>query len=71
MLTVETETGVGFAPEILEALRSRGFEVEEVSRSGAFGRVHAVRWHPDTREWEGGADPDWEGAVAKPREMIR
>jgi gamma-glutamyltranspeptidase/glutathione hydrolase len=67
----ETGTGMGFAPEVLAELRTLGFEVEEVERTGAFGRIHAVRWLPEQRTWVGVADPDWEGAVAVPREMIR
>jgi gamma-glutamyltranspeptidase len=40
--------------------------VDTISRVGAFGRIHAVRWHPESGQWEGAADPDWEGAAAVP-----
>jgi len=70
-VVVETETGMGFGPEVVEELRALGLSVEEIGRAGAFGRIHAVRWLPDQRVWEGVADPDWEGAVGVPREMIR
>ena len=70
-ILAETETGVGFAPDVLAEFRALGFEVQEVGRPGAFGRIHAVQWLPEARTWVGVADPDWEGAVATPREMIR
>lgn len=59
------------AESVAEWFRATGYAVEMVEGAGAFGRVHAVRWHPEERVWEGGADPDWEGAVAVPREVIR
>jgi gamma-glutamyltranspeptidase/glutathione hydrolase len=65
-VTVETRTGLGFAPEVLARLRALGYAVEEEPRAGRFGRVHAVRWHAGALEWEGVADPDWEGAAAAP-----
>lgn len=70
-ILAETETGMGFAPEVIAEFRALGFEVEEVDRSGAFGRIHAVQWLAEARTWVAVADPDWEGAVASPREMIR
>ncbi|MEK9507310.1 gamma-glutamyltransferase [Gemmatimonadota bacterium Y43] len=63
---IELETGLGFDSTVVAALRDLGIEVEPIDRSGAFGRIHAVRWHPDTGEWEGAADPDWEGVAAVP-----
>ncbi len=71
VLLLETETGLGFGSAAEDALEALGFEIEVVSRPGAFGRIHAVRWHSDAREWEGAADPDWEGAVARPQGVIR
>jgi len=68
---METGTGMGFSAEVIAAFREMGFDVDEVDTSGAFGRIHAVRWLPEEGVWEGAADPDWEGAVAVPREMIR
>jgi gamma-glutamyltranspeptidase/glutathione hydrolase len=70
-LEVETQTGMGFGAEVITELQALGYEVEVVERAGAFGRIHAVRWREDERLWVGVADPDWEGAVAAPREMIR
>ncbi|HSG48242.1 MAG TPA: gamma-glutamyltransferase, partial [Longimicrobiales bacterium] len=40
---METETGMGFAPEVVAEFRALGFEVQEIGRAGAFGRIHAVR----------------------------
>jgi gamma-glutamyltranspeptidase/glutathione hydrolase len=63
---VETETGRGFEDAVVRWLQAAGFAVETVDRAGAFGRVHAVQWHPGSGVWEGAADPDWEGAAAVP-----
>ena len=65
-VSIEIGTGLGFQAEAVAALRALGIEVEEIDDVGAFGRVHAVRWHPDTGTWEGAADPDWEGAAIAP-----
>lgn len=65
-VSIEMGTGLGFQSEAVAALRALGIEVEEVDDVGAFGRVHAVRWHADTGTWEGAADPDWEGAATAP-----
>lgn len=65
-VSLEVSTGMGFDAPALAALRAMGVEVGEVARAGAFGRIHAVRWHPETGEWEGAADPDWEGVAAAP-----
>lgn len=68
---LEVVPGRGFDDTVVDWFEATGYSVETVERSGAFGRVHAVRWHPEDRTWEGAADPDWEGAVAAPREVIR
>ncbi len=65
-VALEVGTGMGFMDDAVEALRAEGIEVDAVDRDGAFGRVHAVRWHADTGVWEGAADPDWEGAAVAP-----
>jgi gamma-glutamyltranspeptidase/glutathione hydrolase len=65
-VTVETATGLGFSAEVLARLRALGYAVEERAEPGGFGRIHAVRWHPDEDVWEGVADPDWEGSTAAP-----
>lgn len=65
-VALEVGTGMGFMDDAVEALRAAGIEVEAVDRDGAFGRVHAVRWHADTGLWEAAADPDWEGAAVAP-----
>jgi gamma-glutamyltranspeptidase/glutathione hydrolase len=57
--------------EVAAWFRATGYTAEAVEEVGAFGRVHAVRWLPESGEWEGAADPDWEGAAAAPREVIR
>lgn len=68
---LEIVPGQGFDDTVIGWFEATGYSVETLERSGAFGRVHAVRWHPEEGVWEGGADPDWEGAAAAPREVIR
>ena len=68
---LEVVPGQGFDDAVAGWFEATGYSVEMVERSGAFGRVHAVRWHPEEGVWEGGADPDWEGAAVAPREVIR
>lgn len=65
-IDVEVDTGLGFEEAVIERLRTMGYEVDPTDREGAFGRIHAVRWHADTGVWEAVADPDWEGAAAVP-----
>jgi gamma-glutamyltranspeptidase / glutathione hydrolase len=65
-IDVEIGTRLGFDDAVVERLRSMGYEVDATDREGAFGRIHAVRWHEDVGVWEAAADPDWEGAAAVP-----
>ena len=68
---LEEVPGMGFGDGTAEYFRRHGYTVEMVDRVGAFGRVHAVRWHPEEGVWEGVADPDWEGAAVIPRGDVR
>lgn len=43
-----------------------GFDVKSIKRYGAFARVHAVTYNPETSTWTGVADPDWEGTAEGP-----
>lgn len=65
-IDVEIGTGFGFDDAVIEELRAMGYEVDATDREGAFGRIHAARWHADLGVWEAVADPDWEGAAAVP-----
>ncbi|MEM9328671.1 MAG: gamma-glutamyltransferase, partial [Bacteroidota bacterium] len=47
---------------------AEGFEVEAITRYGAFARVHAVQRDPETGLWTGMADLDWEGTALGPSE---
>ena len=51
----------GWPIAVAEGLRATGFEVTEIDRHAAFGRVHLVARKGDV--WEGVADPDWEGTA--------
>lgn len=66
VVQAEIVDGLGFSDAVLDSLAARGFAIETITRTGAFGRIHAVRWHPDLGVWEGVADPDWEGAAVTP-----
>ena len=48
------------------AWKAAGFEVTPIDRYGAFARVHAVTYDPETNIWTGVADPDWEGTAEGP-----
>ncbi|MDF9798601.1 gamma-glutamyltranspeptidase/glutathione hydrolase [Catalinimonas alkaloidigena] len=61
---VETHSGEGWQDEVLEALKAKGFLLNEVPEVARFGRVHAVEYNADTQQFVGAADPDWEGAAA-------
>lgn len=43
--------------------QKQGFEVEAITRYGAFARVHAISRNPETNIWTGMADLDWEGTA--------
>jgi gamma-glutamyltranspeptidase/glutathione hydrolase len=63
---LETSPGIGWSPDVVTALEEQGWTVSTQDRSGAFGRVHAVRWDAQAGQWVGGADPDWEGSADGP-----
>jgi len=65
-LRVETSPMIGWTATELEEMRALGLEVQEVERSGAFGRVHGIQRDPGTGVWIGAADPDWEGVARGP-----
>jgi len=60
---IETHEGLEWSPEDFDFLKANGFLIEEVPNQARFGRVHAVRYHEIEKEWEGAADPDWEGTA--------
>jgi gamma-glutamyltranspeptidase/glutathione hydrolase len=62
----ETSPGIGWTDAELDQMRALGIEVDEVQRSGAFGRVHGIQFDPETGMWLGAADPDWEGSTQAP-----
>ncbi len=46
--------------------QAQGFEIEAITRYGAFARVHAIARDPETGQWTGMADLDWEGTAEGP-----
>jgi len=65
-LRVETSPMIGWTEAEVAEMRAMGLEVQEVERSGAFGRVHGIQRDPATGLWIGAADPDWEGVARGP-----
>ncbi len=65
---METHLGAGWAPETVEAVEAlMGVDITSTNRTGAFGRIHGIRFNAETGRWEGVADPDWEGTALGPR----
>ena len=50
--------------------QANGFEIEALTRYGAFARVHAIGRDPETNTWVGMADLDWEGTAESPDESL-
>ncbi|MEM8896078.1 MAG: gamma-glutamyltransferase, partial [Bacteroidota bacterium] len=46
--------------------QEQGFEIEAITRYGAFARIHAIIRNPETDIWAGMADLDWEGSSQGP-----
>lgn len=61
---VETHSGEGWKDEVLQALEAKGYLLNEVPEIARFGRVHAVEYDAESKQFIGAADPDWEGAAA-------
>lgn len=60
----ETSSVAAFDTTSVSAL---GLPTQFVERETSFGRVHGIAYDAATGEWEGVADPRWEGAAAVPR----
>jgi gamma-glutamyltranspeptidase/glutathione hydrolase len=65
-LDAETSPVVGWTPDELGNMRALGIDVTENPGTGAFSRVHAVQYDPESGIWYGVADPDWEGSARGP-----
>jgi gamma-glutamyltranspeptidase len=67
----EAETGLTLEgripPAVQQALRDRGHPVKTAPDwTEKMGHAHMIRYHTDTREWEGGSDPRSDGAAIAP-----
>ena len=62
-VSMETHVGAGWHADVVEGVRALGLEIREVARTGAFGRIHGIHYNAVTGQWEGVADPDWEGTA--------
>jgi gamma-glutamyltranspeptidase/glutathione hydrolase len=58
-----------FPLAVLEWLRGRGFKMEIIARDGErhLGRVHAIRYDPESGEFVGVAEPAYDGTAAGPQ----
>lgn len=70
-LSMETHEGPGWTAFLVDQVRALGIEVREVNRTGAFGRIHGIRYFSGSGQWEGVADPDWEGTALGVRHRPR
>ena len=68
-LDAETSPIIGWTPDELGDMRALGIDVTETAAAGAFSRVHAIQFDPETGIWSGVADPDWEGSARGPIRM--
>jgi gamma-glutamyltranspeptidase/glutathione hydrolase len=66
-LDVETSPVIGWTEGDMANMRALGLQLRTTARPGAFSRVHAVQYDPETNTWHGMADPDWEGSARGPR----
>jgi gamma-glutamyltranspeptidase/glutathione hydrolase len=64
--TIDMEMSAGWNQGDVAGIRAIGLEISETERIGAFGRVQAIRYDPETGEWEGVSDPDSEGTARGP-----
>ena len=62
-LAMETHPGPGWTASLVDEVRAMGIEVREIDQTGAFGRIHGIRYFSGSGQWEGVADPDWEGTA--------
>jgi len=64
--SAETSPDIGWTESELAEMRALGLDIDESPGSGGFGRVHGIQRDPDTGDWIGAADPDWEGVARGP-----
>lgn len=60
----------GWSAEDSVYWQENGFEIEALTRYGAFSRVHAIARDPESNVWSGMADLDWEGTAQGPDESL-
>ncbi len=73
-LTVENRLAVReleHAKELLDALRSRGFEPQVWRSDAHFGRVQAIQWDAAAKTYRGAADPRGMTGAARPVGKIK
>jgi gamma-glutamyltranspeptidase/glutathione hydrolase len=61
-MNLEMTSERGWSLAVADVLKTAGFEVLPVEQHGSFGRVHLVARTGE--DWQGVADPDWEGTAA-------
>lgn len=56
----------GWSQAEVDALAALGWDVDMRSPGDRFGRIHALHWDAESREWVGIADPRWQGTARAP-----
>ena len=65
-ISMETSGPNGWTESQIEVVEAMGFAVTAAPRVGSFGRVHGIRFLPESGVWVGVAEPDAEGAAFGP-----
>lgn len=67
-LLLEVHEGTEWNEEDAAELTAEGFSIELIDEPARFGRVHAIHYDSNTKQWTGAADPDWEGVAASKKD---
>lgn len=67
-LLLEVHEGTDWNEEDAAELTAEGFSIELIDQAARFGRVHAIHYDLNTKQWTGAADPDWEGVAASKKD---
>ena len=66
---LEVHQGIKWPDHTKAGLESLGFVVDPIDEPFKFGRVHAICYDPETKNWIGAADPDGEGRAGGPERL--
>ncbi len=63
---VEMHEGLEWQDEVIQAMEEQGLLLNKVEEVARFGRIQAVMYDKEAKQWIGAADPDWEGTAVGP-----